>query len=86
MFFPAVKKGTLKCGKNQDEKSRESGEFFYNYLTYLFLMQNKRINYNEKSIRYKRIRQMGMGRDKNLYLFKINPRINQRIADVADQF
>jgi hypothetical protein len=26
MFFPAAKKSTLKCGGNQDEKSRDSGE------------------------------------------------------------
>ena len=37
MFFPAVKKGTLKCGGNQDEKTRESGENFYNYLSYNIL-------------------------------------------------
>ena len=37
MFFPAVKKGTLKCGGNQDEKSRDSGENFYNYLSYNIL-------------------------------------------------
>jgi hypothetical protein len=25
-LLPAAKKGTIKCGGNQDEKSRESGE------------------------------------------------------------
>ena len=37
MFFPAVKKGTIKSGGNQDEKTRENGENFYNYLSYNIL-------------------------------------------------
>jgi len=35
LIFPVAKKGTIKCGGNQDEKTRESGENFYNYLFYI---------------------------------------------------
>ena len=37
LIFPVAEKGTIKCGGNQDEKTRESGENFYNYLSYNIL-------------------------------------------------
>ena len=37
MLFPAAKKGTIKFGGNQDEKTRESGEKRYNHLSYNIL-------------------------------------------------
>ena len=86
MFFPAVKKGTIDSYIIFPRCPLIFRLDFRRILTYLFLLQDKRMNCNEKSIYYERIRQIGIRKDKNLYLFKINPRVNQRIGDVADQF
>ncbi len=37
VLLSASKKGTIKCGGNQDEKSRAVGKIFYNYLSYNIL-------------------------------------------------
>ncbi len=37
LFLPVAEKGTIKSGRNQDEKTKVSGENFYNYLSYNIL-------------------------------------------------
>ena len=37
IFLPVAEKGTIKSGRNQDEKTKVSGENFYNYLSYNIL-------------------------------------------------